>query len=211
MSDELTFFCEAWGRRSHKCESQCDGCFRKEHAARLERAEKLLREIITTCEVHKLTSTEFFDLWTDVEAARVYFREATLTPSEIASGIDSSTKQSAQQSSSDKREQSDTPRTDSLAAELTRQRLGCNSRMLAHAMQLEREVKQWRDACHDARNALPSHAAPVGSFALPVRYGNRYAPGVKWFFDANNRELTADEIVTALNAIALSATEERKP
>lgn len=75
--ETLPFRCEAWGRRVHKCQSQCDGCFRQEYEPRLRRAEKLLREFITTCEVHKLTSDKFFDLWSDAEAARVYFKEET--------------------------------------------------------------------------------------------------------------------------------------
>lgn len=78
VEDTLPFRCEAWARRVHKCQSQCDACFRKEYEPRLRRAEKLLREFIVTCEVHKVK--DFFDLLTDVESARVYFKEETPVP-----------------------------------------------------------------------------------------------------------------------------------
>lgn len=82
QDDSLPFQCDAWSRRVHKCASQCDGCFRREYEPRLRRAEKLLREFLTTCEVHDLNAEKFFDLWSDAEAARVYFKEATVIQSE---------------------------------------------------------------------------------------------------------------------------------
>lgn len=49
----------------------------------------------------------------------------------------------------------------------------------------------------------PSTSAPI---ALPVHYGIRWSKEVKWFFDANDREIPADKIVAALNGVAVSAT-----
>jgi hypothetical protein len=39
--DTLPFQCDAWSRRVYKCTSQCDGCFRREHARAAEHVEQL--------------------------------------------------------------------------------------------------------------------------------------------------------------------------
>jgi hypothetical protein len=52
--------------------------------ARVKVLEKLLREFITTCEIHKINS-DFFDMWAGMEAAKAYFtdRDAALSHPQV--------------------------------------------------------------------------------------------------------------------------------